>query len=247
MKLTKIQKGIAAGLAVLVLGGSSYGIMKQQEAKAQAVAEQKRLDEQLDKATKAVEVAEKSLKKEDIDTAEKLVKVVEDKEGKDKLTKRVDAARKAMAVKEQLATTESAVKNAETNQTRENIASAQAQVDLVTDADKKAGFQARLDAVNQAIVAREAQEAEAARVAAEQAAAEQAAQAQYTQSYSDGGYVAPQGGGQGQPAGYSSPQYGTPEHEAWAAQQAEQNTQWNQEASTRDYSTMFPGAFGNGN
>lgn len=266
MKLTNVQKGIAAGLAILVLGGSGYAITKQQEARAQAIAEQKRLDDQLDKATKSVETAEKSLKKEDIDAAAKLVEVVEDKDGKDKLTKRVDAARKAMAVKEQLEATESAVKNAETTQKRENVATAQAQVDKVTDKDKKAGFQARLEAVNQAIVAREAQEAEATRVAAEQAQAQQAAeQAQTTQSYSQssdsGDYYSNQGQntatnnpsgytyqpqeGGGQPSGYGVPQYGTAEWQAWEAQQADQNTQWNQDASTKDYSTMFPGAFPN--
>lgn len=258
MKLTKVQKGIAAGLAVLVLGGSSYGIMKQQEAKAVAVAEQKRLDEQLEKATKSVETAEKSLKKEDIDAASKLVEVVEDKDGKDKLTKRVDAARKALAVKEQLEATESAVKNAETTQKRENVASAQTEVDKVTDSEKKAGFQARLEAVNQAIVAREAQEAEAARVAAEQAqaqqAAEQAQSAQTTQSYDGGGYTssgstytAPPAEAynhpsyQGQPAGYGTPQFGTAEDQAWREQTAQQMTDANQAASTADYSWAATG------
>lgn len=250
MKLTKVQKGIAAGLAILVLGGSGYAITKQQEARAQAIAEQKRLDEQLDKATKSVEIAEKSLKKEDIDAASKLVEVVEDKDGKDKLTKRVDAVRKALAVKEQLTATESAVKHAETNQTRENVASAQTEVDKVTDSEKKAGFQARLEAINQAIVAREAQEAEAARVAAEQAQS-----AQTTQSYDNGGgytssgstYTAPPAEAynhpsyQGQPADYGVPQYGTSAHDAWAASVADQATQANQAASTADYSWAATG------
>lgn len=261
MKLTKVQKAIGAGLAVLVLGGSSYGIMKQQEAKAQAVAEQKRLDEQLDKATKSVETAEKSLKKEDIDAAAKLVEVVEDKEGKDKLTKRVDAAQKALAIKEQLEATESAVKNAETTQKRENVASAQAQVDKVTDKDKKAGFQKRLEVVNQAIVAREAQEAEAARVAAEQAQAQQAAEQAQAQSYQgDSGYAssgstytAPPAEAynhpsyQGQPAGYGTPQYGTAEDQAWRDQTAQQMTDANQAASQTPATDQFPGLFPGGN
>lgn len=262
MKLTKVQKGIAAGLAVLVLGGSGYTITKQQEARAQAIAEQKRLDEQLDKATKSVEIAEKSLKKEDIDAASKLVEVVEDKEGKEKLTKRVDAVRKALAVKEQLTATESAVKNAETNQTRENVASAQTEVDKVTDSEKKAGFQARLDAVSHALNVKDAEAAEAARVAAEQAQAQQAAeQAQATQSYSQssnsGEYYSSQGQntaannpsgytyqpqeGGGQPAGYGVPQYGTDAYSQWEQQRSDFLTAADQKASTADYSWAATG------
>lgn len=323
MRFTTLQKSLVAGLVAVVLAGSGYAIIQQQEAKSQALAEQKRLADQLEKATKSVETAEKSLKKGDLDTATKLVEALEDKDQQDKLTKRLEVAvqalavkehlakteelvknaetnqtrehvasaqtevdkvadkekkagfqarlaavSQAIAVKEQLAKTEELVKNAETNQSREHVASAQTEVDKVADGEKKAGFQARLEAVNQAIVAREAQEAEAARVAAEQAQAQQAAeQAQVTQSYSQssdsGDYYSNQGQntaannpsgytyqpqeGGGQPAGYEIPQYGTAEDQAWREQTAQQMTDANQAASQTPATGQFPGLFPGGN
>lgn len=137
-----------------------------------------------------------------------------------------------IAAKEQLAKAEVAVKNAEDNQTRENVAAAQVEVDKVTDTTKKTELQKRLDLVSNAVAAKEAQA---------QATAE--AQSQYVAPANNGStYVAPadNGGSTYTPPAPANPQTNDPM--SWDTQaQAEQNGVWSQQAGSQSYSWAATG------
>lgn len=171
--------------------------------------------------------------------------------------------------KEDFTEVEKAVKNAESNQTRENVASAQTLVDKVKDATKKAELQKRLDLVSHALNVKdsEAQAAAQAQAEAEAQAAAQAqaqaeaeaqaaaqAQSQYVAPANNGStYVAPADNGGGtytppannsggtQPAGNGG--YVSPDlsTDAGKQQQADQNGVWSQQAGSQSYSWAATG------
>lgn len=161
--------------------------------------------------------------------------------------------------KEDFTEVEKAVKNAENNQTRENVASAQTLVDKVKDATKKAEFQKRLDLVSHALNVKDAEAQAAAQAQAQaeaeaqaaaqaqaeaeaQAAAQAQAQSQYVAPANNGGgnnYVAPSdnGGGTYTPPANTNPPANAQANDpmSWDTQaQAAQNGVWSQQAGQPD-------------
>ncbi|HFI2439104.1 TPA: hypothetical protein ACGOYD_002235 [Streptococcus suis] len=210
-------------------------VVVKDEDKKKALEERLAVVEQLIKTESLVAKAEKDKTKEAVAAAKTEVDKVTDEAKKSAFQKRLDVISAEIAAKEQLAKAEAAVKNAEDDQTRENVTAAQAEVDKVTDATKKAELQKRLDLVSNAIAAKEA-EAQAA------AAAQAQTQGQVAVTNADGTvtYTQPTGGTYAAPAqtggGYVAPstppantQAGDPM--AWDTQaQSDQNGQWSHDA-----------------
>lgn len=204
--------------------------------KKKALEERLAVVEQLITTESLVAKAEKDKTKEAVAAAKAEVDKVTDEAKKSAFQKRLDVISSEIAAKEQLAKAEAAVKNAEDNQTKENVAAAQAEVDKVADATKKAELQKRLDLVSNAIAAKEAEAQAAAQAQAQGQVAVTNADGTvtYTQpaggtyaapAQTGGGYVAPS-----QPAGnggYVTPDLTTPQGQA---QQAAQNDQWTHDA-----------------
>lgn len=160
--------------------------------------------------------------------------------------------KKEEVVKEDFTEVDNAVKNAENNQTRENVASAQDLVDKVKDATKKDEFQKRLDLVSHALNVKDAEaqaavqaqaEVEAQAVAQAQTQAEtqpvQETQNQYV-APSDNTYVAPadNGGSTYTPPANTNPPANTQATDpgSWDTQeQADKNGRWTQQVSQPDF------------
>lgn len=217
------------------------------ETKKKALEERLAVVEQLITTEGLVAKAEKDKTKEAVATAKVEVDKVADEEKKSAFQKRLDVISAEITAKEQLAKAEAAVKNAEDNQTRENVAAAQAEVDKVADATKKAELQKRLDLVSNAIAAKEAEAAAAAQAQAQGqvAVTNPDGTVTYTQpaggtyaapAQTGGGYVAPS-----QPAGNGG--WVTPDltTDAGKQQQADQNGVWSQQAGEQTYSWAATG------
>ncbi|HFI0587903.1 TPA: hypothetical protein ACGO00_002121 [Streptococcus suis] len=213
------------------------------KAKKKALEERLAVVEQLIKTEGLVAKAEKDKTKEAVAAAKTEVDKVTDEAKKSAFQKRLDVISAEIVAKEQLAKAEAAVKNAEANQTRENVAATQVEVDKVADATKKAELQKRLDLVSNAIAAKEA-EAQAAAQAQSQyvapanngstyVAPADNSGSTYTPPANTSGGTQPQGNG-----GYVTPDLSTPQGQA---QQAAQNDQWTQQAGSQNYSWAATG------
>lgn len=125
-------------------------------------------------AETAVKNLEKDQTQANLDLATSKVDAVTDADKKEKFQKRIATVKTAIEAKKELEDkAETAVKNLENNQSRDNIDEAKNKVSAVNNSTKKEAFKNRINAVISAI---EAKEAEAAKQAQEQAAAEAAAQ-----------------------------------------------------------------------
>ncbi|MCB2832620.1 excalibur calcium-binding domain-containing protein [Streptococcus dysgalactiae] len=107
-----------------------------------------------------------------IESAKQKVNLVSNTNKRNALRNRIDSVTKAIEDQEvqQAAANnaEIAIQQLENNQIRDNIGSAQAKVNLLSDVDKKTAFTNRINAVVSAIETREAQEREAQAAAATQ-------------------------------------------------------------------------------
>ncbi len=196
---TKRQRILAGtGLALVLLTGGFF--LAQPSTKTASVSKMTQttssssVDKEatlMEKAEKAVKLLEDNQVKENVSTAETAVKALKDGDTKDKLTKRVETVKTALAKKETEARlakeAEEAVSALEKDQVNEKVTLAQTAVDKVTAKDQKDKLQHRLNLVKSAMDTRaqqaaQAQAEEAARAAQAAAEAQQAAaQAQVPQ------------------------------------------------------------------
>lgn len=204
-------------------------VVVKDKAKKKALEERLAVVEQLIKTEGLVAKAEKDKTKEAVAAAQAEVDKVTDETKKTAFQKRLDVISAEIAAKEQLEKAEAAVKNAEDNQTRENVSTAQAEVDKVADATKKAELQKRLDLVSNAIAIKEAQSQYVA-------PANNGGSTYATSFQAGGGYVAPnQPTGNG---GWVTPDLST---DAGKQAQADQNGVWSQQAGEQTYSWAATG------
>lgn len=116
-------------------------------------------------AKTAVDYLEKNQVRSNIKEAQDKVTALKSKTLRSELNKRIDAVSRAISAEEEaIAAAETAIKNLENSQIRDNIADAQIKTDAVTSTTVKDGFTKRIDAVVQAIETRETENAAEAAV-----------------------------------------------------------------------------------
>ena len=116
-------------------------------------------------AKTAVDYLEKNQVRSNIKDAQDKVTALKSKTLQSELNKRIDAVSRAISAEEEaIAAAETAIKNLENSQIRDNIADAQIKTDAVTSTTVKDGFTKRIDAVVQAIETRETENAAEAAV-----------------------------------------------------------------------------------
>lgn len=116
-------------------------------------------------AKTAVDYLEKNQDRSNIKEAQDKVTALKSKTLQSELNKRIDAVSRAISAEEEaIAAAETAIKNLENSQIRDNIADAQIKTDAVTSTTVKDGFTQRIDAVVQAIETRETENAAEAAV-----------------------------------------------------------------------------------
>lgn len=116
-------------------------------------------------AKTAVDYLEKNQDRSNIKEAQDKVTALKSKTLQSELNKRIDAVSRAISAEEEaIAAAETAIKNLENSQIRDNIADAQIKTDAVTSTTVKDGFTKRIDAVVQAIETRETENAAEAAV-----------------------------------------------------------------------------------
>lgn len=116
-------------------------------------------------AKTAVDYLEKNQVRSNIKEAQDKVTALKSKTLQSELNKRIDAISRAISAEEEaIAAAETAIKNLENSQIRDNIADAQIKTDAVTSTTVKDGFSKRIDAVVQAIETRETENAAEAAV-----------------------------------------------------------------------------------
>lgn len=116
-------------------------------------------------AKTAVDYLEKNQDRSNIKEAQDKVTALKSKTLQSELNKRIDAISRAISAEEEaIAAAETAIKNLENSQIRDNIADAQIKTDAVTSTTVKDGFTKRIDAVVQAIETRETENAAEAAV-----------------------------------------------------------------------------------
>ncbi|MBM7643608.1 hypothetical protein [Streptococcus loxodontisalivarius] len=212
----KLEKRIAAVEQAIIIKEAKAAVKRLEDnqnrdnlASAQAASDQVKdagtkanLTNRINKVSQAITIKEaqaavKHLEdnqtRDNVSPAQDATNKVSDPGTKANLENRINAVQNAINIREAeaqaQANAEKAVKNLEDNQTRENQASAQAAVDSVTDANKKAAWQHRINLVDAAISSKEAQAAAAAQAAQAAQAARDAQAASQSQVQSSGGYT----------------------------------------------------------
>lgn len=116
-------------------------------------------------AKTAVDYLEKNQVRSNIKEAQDKVTALKSKTLQSELNKRIDAVSRAISAEEEaIAAAETAIKNLENSQIRDNISDAQIKTDAVTSTTVKDGFTKRINAVVQAIETRETENAAEAAV-----------------------------------------------------------------------------------
>lgn len=116
-------------------------------------------------AKTAVDYLEKNQVRSNIKEAQDKVTALKSKTLQSELNKRIETVSRAITAEEEaIAAAETAIKNLENSQIRDNIADAQIKTDAVTSTTVKDGFTKRIDAVVQAIETRETENAAEAAV-----------------------------------------------------------------------------------
>lgn len=116
-------------------------------------------------AKTAVDYLEKNQVRSNIKDAQDKVTALKSKTLQSELNKRIDAVSRAISAEEEaIAAAETAIKNLENSQIRDNIADAQTKTNAVTSTTVKDGFTKRINAVVQAIETRETENAAEAAV-----------------------------------------------------------------------------------
>lgn len=141
---------------------TSLTLFSQEATRSALIAKRKA---QVKAAEEAVKKLESDRSDENLTAAQTLVDQLAAGEKKKALQDRIEAVKLDIANQASIAEAEAAVKFLEDNQADENLTKAQEATDKVINADAKAQFQARIDAVKRAMAAKIA--ATAAAVAAE--------------------------------------------------------------------------------
>lgn len=142
-------------------------------------------------AEEAIEKLEKNKTRESLDSAKKATEPLENNDKKEKMLTRINLVESQIQEKEKkevekklLSDIEEAVKKMEADQTRENMQAATDKLGGLSDNGKREQYQKRIDAVNQAIVSREASQQ------AQQAAEQQQEVQQFAQTPSQNTFYA---------------------------------------------------------
>ncbi|TCD45581.1 hypothetical protein D3X11_07390 [Streptococcus sp. X16XC17] len=143
--VAKAEKSLAA--EDIVAAQEKIDTLENESDRVHLQEKMKQLDQALE-AEKFVAEAEVSQTAETLATAQVAVDGLANAEQKVALQARLDAVSQAIALKEQETAIENLVVQAEYSPSQEVIATAQVEVDKLTDEAKKSAFQARLDAVS---------------------------------------------------------------------------------------------------
>lgn len=147
---------------------TSLTLFSQEATRSALIAKRKA---QVKATEEAVKKLESDRSDENLTAAQTLVDQLAAGEKKKALQDRIEAVKLDIANQASIAEAEAAVKFLEDNQADENLTKAQEATDKVINADAKAQFQARIDAVNRAMAAKTAATAAAAAVESDTASA----------------------------------------------------------------------------
>ncbi len=147
---------------------TSLTLFSQEATRSALIAKRKA---QVKAAEEAVKKLESDRSDENLTAAQTLVDQLAAGEKKKALQDRIEAVKLDIANQASIAEAEAAVKFLEDNQADENLTKAQEATDKVINADAKAQFQARIDAVKRAMAAKTAATAAAAAAESDTASA----------------------------------------------------------------------------
>lgn len=147
---------------------TSLTLFSQEATRSALIAKRKA---QVKAAEEAVKKLESDRSDENLTAAQTLVDQLAAGEKKKDLQDRIEAVKLDIANQASIAEAEAAVKFLEDNQADENLTKAQEATDKVINADAKAQFQARIDAVKRAMAAKTAATAAAAAAESDTASA----------------------------------------------------------------------------